>query len=164
MNITLKAITKDEKLQLKKMLLEYFKEIDTSKIIQNPTNESLDYPYLDNYWTDSDRMAVVILLKNEKIGFVLVNAWTICKEFNADKSIAEFYIQPQYRRKGIGKWVAQELFNQYKVKWEVKQSSNNLRAIQFWRNTISTFSNGNFQEKTLLKDKEAIVLQLFESK
>lgn len=163
MNITLKAFKLEEKEELKKMLLEYFKEIDTSKIIETSNGKSVDYPYLDSYWTDSSRMALGIFLKNEKIGFVLVNAWTVCKEFSAEKSIAEFYIHPKYRRKGIGKWAAHELFNQYKVRWEVKQSSTNLRAIQFWRNTINEFSNGNFQEKKLIENEETVILQLFES-
>ena len=161
MDVFFKKVKKEEKEILKKLLLEYFKEIDTSKIIETSYGEKVNYPYLDSYWTDASRVALFVFFENEIAGFALVNAWVIDSEFNAQKSIAEFYIQPKYRRKGIGKIAAFQIFNEYKTKWEVKQSSNNKRATQFWRATIKAFSNNNFQEKILQEGDETVIVQLF---
>lgn len=163
MHIELSPIKNENKADLKKLLLEYFKEIDDSKVVQTKSGEELDYPFLDLYWKEVKRIPLNILYKDEKIGFILINSWTVCKEFNASKSIAEFYIKPKFRRKGIGRKVTQELFNKYKCKWEIRQSSTNDLAVKFWSAIIKEYTNGNFKEVENIEDDKIEFVQLFES-
>ncbi len=159
MKIELVKIQLDEKPQLELMLLDYFKEIDTSKIQTGGEGEQLDYPYLDLYWKDENRIPLKIKREDSVVGFVLINDWIICETFKAEKSIAEFYIRPAYRRKGIGQKVAFELFKKYKGKWELRESRTNLSAIKFWRSIIGSYTNDHFEE---IKTEEELI-QLFES-
>ena len=159
MEIKIDQISSQDKPHLKTMLLDYFKEIDNSKIVQTENDETIDYPFLDSYWNEVGRLPLKVLYQNEWIGFALVNEWTTVKEFDAEKSIAEFYVQKESRRKGIGKAIAFQLFNQFKTKWEIRQSSTNLSAIKFWRAVVNEFTRGDFLEiKT-----ETEVIQLFDS-
>src|ERR1700750_1236830 len=82
-----------------------------------------EYPGLEDYWTDKDNKFPYIIKKDGKyIGFVLVN--TLRSE-NDYFSIAEFFIMKKYRRAGIGKAVAQQVFDLRKGQWEVHQRENN---------------------------------------
>ncbi|MFK8100891.1 MAG: GNAT family N-acetyltransferase [Saprospiraceae bacterium] len=161
MSISLTPIPITARATLEAMLISYFKEIDPTKIQQVATGEQLDYPYLDQYWTDKNRFAFFILNKTNIVGFSLLNDHIICKSFLAQRAVAEFYIKKKYRNLGIGKRAALLLFQQFPGKWEVKQASDNPSAIQFWRNTIQTITRNDFIEKQLSYDGEKAVIQLF---
>lgn len=163
MQIELSPIKNEKKDGLKKMLLEYFKEVDQSKIIHTKEGEEIDYPYLDLYWKEEKRIPLNILWHDEIIGFILINNWIVCQEFKANKSIAEFYIKPEFRRKGVGRIATHKLFNKYEGKWEIRQSSKNYLAVKFWRQIIKEFTNGNFKEMEINADSEIEFAQLFES-
>jgi predicted acetyltransferase len=102
------------------------------------------YPNLEDYWIERDKKFPYIIKKNEKyVGFVLVK--TIGAENNYF-SIAEFFIMKKYRRTGIGKTVAVQLFDLHKGQWEVHQRENNKPALEFWSKIITEYTNGHFSE------------------
>ncbi|MEM6320026.1 MAG: GNAT family N-acetyltransferase [Bacteroidota bacterium] len=161
MEIELIEIQANEKQELKTMLSEYLKEILAPRT-ENIEGE-VDYPYFDSYWVEPTRTPLKIKWKNKIVGFALINEWIVCKEFNAQKNIAEFYVKQEYRRRGIGKNVAVHLFKRYRGKWEIRQLSTNLKAVKFWRRVIGEFTQGNYKEieQKVLNRFETI--QLFES-
>lgn len=153
---TYSLIPKSEKGLLESLMRTYFEEL-------YPGIPANSYAYLDLYWTEAGRHAFKILLGEKIIGFVLVNEWVIDQEFNAKKSIAEFYIQPVFRRRGIGKAVARAIFEQFPGKWEVRQELFNKRGIAFWQDVIREFTKGNFHKKTLNWEGNTFQVQLFEA-
>ncbi len=161
MSIALTAISITSRAILEAMLIEYFQEIDPTKIQQSTTGERLDYPYLDQYWTDKNRFAFFIVYDTEIVGFSLLNDHVICKDFLAERAVAEFYIKKKYRQRGIGRRAALQLFQQFPGKWEVKQATDNPNATQFWRNTIQSLTHNNYIEKQLSSEGEKVVIQLF---
>jgi predicted acetyltransferase len=58
----------------------------------------------------------------------------------------------KYRKQGVGKQVAFEVFNQLPAKWEVRVIQTNLPAQQFWRKVIADYTKGAFQETVLDND------------
>ena len=50
---------------------------------------------------------------------------------------------PKYRRNKIGKRVAFECFDMYKVNWEVSPSFGSKSAYSFWNNVINEYTNNN---------------------
>ncbi len=150
----------ESKKQLEKLMINYFREIDESKIsIEN----KLVYPYLDLYWEEKSRKPFFINYQGENIGFLLINNWILNKEYNANYSIAEFYISPKYRRIGIGNRVVQEIFGRYKGKWEIRQISTNSTAVNFWRKCIDNYTKGNYKELNTKSNGILETLQLFET-
>jgi predicted acetyltransferase len=82
-------------------------------------------------------------------GFVLVaryNYLTRCKD---NWVMAEFFIMRKYRHQGVGEYVARYIFDQFPGTWQVGQIYENTPGISFWRNVISRYSQGNFQEYSL---------------
>lgn len=145
MNYILEKVTLDKKEVLHNLL--QFALYDGSKYIKNELTEhaNFDYKWFDNYFTDNDREAYFI--KNDKtyLGFVMINE--NLKFNNTGKSIAEFLIIPQYRRKHIGKKVAIEIFEKYKGYWEIEPIKNSNEAYSFWEKTIEEYTNGNYNIK-----------------
>jgi len=104
------------------------------------------YPHLEDYWKEKDYRFPYLIKKDEKyVGFVLVR-FIESAERNYF-SIAEFFIMKKYRRKGIGKAVAKQVFNLHKGRWEVYQKESNKPAQEFWTRIIDEYTKGQFKER-----------------
>lgn len=113
------------------------------------------YKYLDHQWTEDYRRPFIIEVDGEIAGFALI-ILDVPKEFTTlsttDKTnvISDFFIMRKFRRKGIGKQVAFSLFKQFKGVWEVKQTSSNKLAYDFWIRVIRDYTkDSSYQEKLL---------------
>lgn len=103
-----------------------------------------DYP-LNDYWAKDNHFPYLIKVNGYYAGFALVKR--ITTESNSYYSISEFFIMKKYRRTGLGKSIAKDIFGLHKGKWEVFQMVKNKPAQLFWRNVIKEYTNGNFTER-----------------
>jgi len=110
------------------------------------------YKDLALYWNDKNRFPYIIQTQNTYAGFALVR-WIETPQ-QSHYSIAEFFVMNKYRRAGIGKTIANQLFNLHKGNWEVFQKETNKPAQLFWHSVIDTYTKGNFTER--LKDGKRI--------
>lgn len=107
-----------------------------------------EYPYLDDYWIEPTRFPFFIQVGGNYAGFVLIRHG--CYNFKTQQedqtllSIAEFFVMRKYRRKGIGEWVANWAFDEFAGRWQVTTPLNNHAAKQFWKNTISSYTNHRY--------------------
>lgn len=95
-----------------------------------------DYPYLDHYWTEPGRYPFLVRVEETLAGFVLV------RRLDEDEPLwqmAEFFILRKYRRRGIGREVAHQVFDRFKGRWEVTQEDGNLPAQAFWKQVIGEY-------------------------
>ena len=105
-----------------------------------------EYPYLEEYWNDPyHRYPYLVKCDNKYIGFVLV-------KYNASEqrnyfSIGEFFIIRKYRRKGLGREVATQIFDMHLGDWEVHQIKTNHAAQEFWNNVIDQYTHGDFSTR-----------------
>ncbi len=103
------------------------------------------YKNLDDYWTDENKFPYIIQQDEKYIGFVLVR-W-IEENKPGHFSIAEFFVMKKYRRTGIGKATANQIFDLHKGTWEVFQKESNKPAQLFWNKVIDAYTKGNFVER-----------------
>lgn len=115
------------------------------------------YKNLDDYWTDENRFPYIIQQDGKYIGFVLVRYIEANKRGHF--SIAEFFVMKKYRRTGIGKTIAYQIFDLHKGRWEVFQKENNKPAQIFWNKVIKEYTKGQFKKRT---ENEKLV-QYFEN-
>lgn len=87
------------------------------------------YRWLDHYWTEPDRHPYLIRVGDQIGGMTLVRG-------GDHLSIAEFLIMPQYRRHGVGRIAARQVFDRFSGDWTVHQVPGNDRAVAFWRRAI----------------------------
>lgn len=163
MTVDIQKAPIESKEKLFDLLQEYFAELTQYNPIPQDASGHYSYPYWDQYWTDTTRIPLMISLNETVIGFALVNNFVVDKYFNANYSIAEFYIRPDYRKQGFGKQFIFGIFAQFPGKWEVRQIAQNLTSQLFWRSVIGEYTDGNFQETILEYNEEKMVVQLFEA-
>ena len=96
------------------------------------------------YWEVSDAFPFLIRYKNELAGFVIIDKKG--SEPKIDFNIAQFFILRKFKNKGIGKYVAQQCFDQFPGVWEVMVIPGNDGAYQFWHSTIKEYTNNQFSE------------------
>jgi len=120
------------------------------------------YEYLDSYWMDDSRSPLIIRLSGKLAGFVLINQHSYTRD--GRYSIAEFFIMRKYRGKGIGKFIAHRVFDQFGPFWEVRQNKENTAAQSFWRKVIEEYTDGSFEEFPAGRGEWTGPIQIFERK
>ena len=103
------------------------------------------YQRLDHYWTEEGRSHFLVRVSGKWAGLALVREVTL-PDGRPARSIAEFFIMRKYRRQGVGKVVAQRLFDMFPGAWEVGQIAENCPAQTFWRAVIADYTGGRFEE------------------
>ncbi len=151
MKIAIKKVPIEQK-QVLRNLMELY-QYDFSELSGDDVNEHglFDYRYLDLYWIEEKREPFIILVDNNIAGFVLVNGHLVHSTNPNTKALAEFFILRKYRRRGIGKEVAQQIFSKHTGPWEVTVNDFNTRAFHFWKTTIAAYTKGDYQ---LIEKKE----------
>ncbi len=105
----------------------------------------LTYPYLEHYWREDDRSAFVIHDEQKDLGFVLVRfvrSGTAAPDYH---SIAEFYVQPEVRRTGIGKVSVAEAIARFDGKWLIQVLERNTAAMRFWRTVLEEITGSDIE-------------------
>src|SRR5262245_35485001 len=105
------------------------------------------YDHLDSYWTDTRRKPILFRAHTHIAGFALVNDWSASGSA-VDYGMAEFFVLRKYRRIGIGKNAAQELFQRYPGTWEIAVAAYNRPAMTFWRSVIASTPKYRVDELT----------------
>lgn len=90
-----------------------------------------------SYFEDSDRLALIIKVKEELAGFVLINSVTELPD--TQWNIGEFFILAKFQERKLGTQVTKELWKRYPGKWEVSVIPENQPAYQFWKNSLKSF-------------------------
>jgi len=91
------------------------------------------YPRLSLYWEDADRIPYLVQVDGADAGFALVRRHR-ATDFN---EMAEFYIAPDYRRRGLGREAAHALFARHPGWWHLQILDSNVRAQAFWRSVVT---------------------------
>lgn len=100
-----------------------------------------EYMYLDHYWTEDGRYPYLVRADGSLAGFALV------RELEAGIFwMAEFFVMKKYRRSGVGRSAACELFRMYPGGWKVAQMETNVPAQVFWKKTIGAYTAGDYRE------------------
>jgi predicted acetyltransferase len=144
MKIELIKVSETEKSVLRHLMELYaydFSEFDDADVNDHGL---FGYTYFDYYWTEDTRHPFFIKVDNKLAGFVLVNEYCYLVKEDGAKSIAEFFVMRKYRRKGIGKQVAFQVFDTFPGKWEVIQHGDNNPSKTFWEIVIGEYTSGNY--------------------
>ena len=147
MNIELINVKEEEKSVLRQLLELY--SYDFSEFDDNDVNNHgfYGYTYLDYYWTVDTRHPFFIRVDGKLAGFVMISDYSFILPEKSANSITEFFVMRKYRRKGIGKTVAFQIFDLFPGKWEVIQMGENAPSIHFWEGVVDEYTNGNFTKQ-----------------
>jgi len=153
LEIKLVEVLETEKSVLRQLIELY--EYDFSEYTRADVNEYgyFGYRYFDYYWTEDARHPFFIKVDEKLAGFVLINDYCyVVKDLNAS-SVSEFFVMRKYRRMGVGKVAAHQVFDKYPGKWEVIQNGANQPSTIFWEEVIADYTGGKYK-KTPVQTEE----------
>ena len=116
--------------------------------------------HLPLYWQEPERHPFLIRVDGNLAGFILVRG---VKEDSPGgyHSVAEFFVLRKYRRSGVGRQAARDIFTRFPGRWRVSQLENNLPAQAFWRKIIHEYTRGQFREDARAGDEGRVLTQTF---
>jgi predicted acetyltransferase len=157
MDIQIVPVELDQKSILRQLLELYlydFSEYDDAELDEHGR---YGYEYLDHYWIEEGRHPFFIRVAadgggGKLAGFVLVNSHSFVLEDPEAKSIAEFFVMRKYRRRGIGQYVATQVFDRFPGKWEVDQHEGNRPSYLFWETVIDAYTGRQYNKEELANE------------
>ena len=96
------------------------------------------------YWKESNHYPFLIKVDDEIAGFALVNKKGTTSDVDWD--MGEFFVISKFQGKGVGRFVAERIFDQFPGVWEVRQIPENKGAVDFWEKVIRTYTHGKFEK------------------
>ena len=142
--IEVKELEKSVLRQLMELYAYDFSEFDDADVNEYGL---YGYSYLDYYWTEDSRHPFFIRVDGKLAGFVLISDYAYVLKTGEAKSVSEFFLMRKYRRKGIGKSVAIQVFDQFPGKWEVIQHEDNEPSKFFWEQIIHEYTGGDYRKE-----------------
>jgi len=103
-----------------------------------------DIEYLRANIARNDHLILVVKLGNKAAGFIL--AKRISDSSPSAWLLSEIFVVEKFQRQKIGLKIVTQLWNQYPGCWKLYVRPNNIKALNFWRKTISFYTNNNFDE------------------
>jgi predicted acetyltransferase len=103
-------------------------------------------PSLEPYFAEEGRHPFVLRVDGHPAGFALVTGWSRLTGDAGTRDMAEFFVMRPYRRRGVGKQAAFELFDRFPGPWEVRERAANTAATSFWRRVIAAYTDGRYTE------------------
>ncbi len=93
-------------------------------------------------WITARDVDVILLLRDgQPAGFSLVR-----RESPSSRSVAEYYVEPDQRGRGVGRSAAMLLFDRFGGEWRTAALQRHVPAVKFWRGTVRRYTAGRHQE------------------
>lgn len=135
-----------DQLPIRRMLELY--QHDLSDIWDQDLDVHGEYGYpLERYWQAPVHQAFLFLCNGRYAGFALVDDDVRLRDDHL--WMAQFFVLKKYRRRGVGRHAAMQVFDTQRGRWEVGQMAGNHRAREFWRSVIGDYTHGQFVEHEL---------------
>jgi chloramphenicol 3-O phosphotransferase len=111
---------------------------------ETPSNGLFACIDLSSYCEEPDRHAFLIKVDDELAGFVLINK--VGSTPDVDWNVGEFFVISKFQGKGVGRYAANQVFDQFPGTWETTQIPQNKAAIDFWTKVVNEYSHGKYEK------------------
>ncbi len=145
MEVALQLMSIDDKILLMRLMELYSYEFTEFSDDDISEYGCYGYGYIDDYWKEEGRFPYLIRVDGKIGGFALICPHCDFRREENARCVGEFFVMLKYRRKGIGKKAAVELFDRHRGLWEVCYWKNNLPAGQFWKSVVEEYTDGNYR-------------------
>lgn len=122
------------------------------------------YTPLPLYWRESWRHPFLVRVDGRLGGFVLVKRGSDITQDSQVWDMAEFFVLRTFRKRGIGRQAAHEVWRRFPGKWEVRVMQANIPATHFWYRAISDFTGEKIPAVSHEKNGSGWWLFSFESR
>jgi predicted acetyltransferase len=143
--ISLEVASPGDADELSELLEHYVGELSTLFAIEADADGRFRYGQLPLYWAQPDRrFAFFIRSGQDRVGVALTTRESATGDAPEHFDVAEFFVLPAHRGRGVGRQAASLLWDRLPGQWAVRVSEANGAALPFWRNTIRSYTGGTF--------------------
>ena len=130
---------------LSELLEHYVSELSTVFAIEADVDGRFRYDKLPLYLLQPDhRFAFFIRSGKDRIGFALATRESATNDAPEHLDVAEFFVLPTHRGRGVGRQAAFLLWDRFPGPWVVRVFQANVPALPFWRKTVQSYTGGTF--------------------
>jgi predicted acetyltransferase len=133
MHTELVAASSSDRPLLIGLLDGYLRELAPHREIAVGATESSNYLYLDAYFREPGRHPFLIRRDGDVAGFAFIRS---PESTGRAWQVAEFYVDPQNRRCGVGRAAIGLIWKRFPGDWELQIHARNAAAIQFWTSCV----------------------------
>lgn len=153
-----------EKPILAELMQAYLAGFAEFEDVEQDADGRYHYPYLAFYWEDPNRYPFLFRDCDQVVGFALCRFDIDPVSGRESMEVAEFYVDPQHRRQGLGREAATRLWDLFPGRWVARVLKSNKNAIPFWRTIIDKYTEGRFEEQRPATPVGGAITFAFESK
>jgi predicted acetyltransferase len=124
--------------------------------LYDPGFEMADFFGTPGYWPYLGRV------DGRLAGFALVSG-QVQHRAGPGRLIEDFFVLRCYRRGGVGRSMALQLFDTFRGYWEISQIASNEPAHAFWCKVIGEYTQGRYREFVVAKNYYGDLWQVFDS-
>ena len=146
MTVEVRPATRDEAHIVASMMSLYLCEASPHTGHQIGDDGAYHYRDLAAYWREPGRYPFLITEGAALAGFALVMDRALLDPGEKGHVIAEFFVLPSCRRRGIGQAAAAALFQRFSGAWWIAEPSWNTAARAFWLSAVRRYTGGAFEE------------------
>lgn len=89
-----------------------------------------------------DAFPYFVIYNGELAGFILIDRKHVYP--GTQYNLSEFFILRKFKGQGLGRYVAEQVFNKHPAIWEVQQMVENCAAIRFWEKVITKYTKNRY--------------------
>jgi len=136
--IELRKARPEDRALLWNLLQKYLNELSRWYDISPDSEGIYPYRYFDAYFSEPNRVALLIHEGDIPVGFALLNTHSYIGEA-PDHVLAEFTVLPAFRGRGIATAAVQRILAEYGGRWEIKYSERNTAASRLWNRETAPY-------------------------
>ncbi|MCB1694094.1 MAG: GNAT family N-acetyltransferase [Pseudomonadales bacterium] len=148
MTVVVSSAKAGERQVVAALMQDYLAEFATFDYVEQDADGRYVYPYLPHYWEDPHRYPFLLRVDDEIAGFALTRLEADPANGRMVMDMAEFYVVPAYRRRGVGDAAARRLWDLFPGNWSVRVLASNKGAYPFWKQAISSYTDNQFREES----------------
>jgi predicted acetyltransferase len=97
-------------------------------------------PHFDDYWSEPDRVPLLVLSGGKPAGFALLNTLSHFGG-SVERNMGEFFIARKFRRAGVASEALRQILALYPGRWEFAVMARNHAAQRFWPRALASIPN-----------------------
>ena len=148
----LSEVTADDRPILVDLLDEYLGEVSSHRERAVGAESASEYRYLDAYFGGPGRHAFLMMVGAQVAGFAFIRG---PQSTGAAWHVAEFFVRPEHRRAGVGRWAINSMWRRFPGRWELQVHHGVAEATAFWTTCVQAVSSGDPDVKRVEADDGA---------
>jgi predicted acetyltransferase len=147
--VSLERATPEMEPLLRNLLELYIHDLSQFFAVEPGPDGRFGYDKLPLYWSEPEQRHAFLIRSGTRVaGFALATRGSPVSDDPEDLDVAEFFVLRGFRRAGVGREAAIQLWDCVPGRWVVRVSEANLAGVPFWHDVVRSYTAGAFVEST----------------